>query len=200
MLVDDKDKPFPYLLIRNFYDEEELRGIWEELKFFTYKNKLLSPSKTGQTNPLAKKNSGLFLDQVFSDRRYSNILRANRKLFTSQIMKIYADLHFTYENIMQANFDTTLISYYEDTSYYKPHHDQAAITALTWFFKEPKAFTGGDLIFTKFNETIEIENNMLLIFPSVVTHEVTPVQMGSNNTKFSGLGRYCMSQFLNITS
>lgn len=199
MLVDDKDKPFPYLLIRDFYDEEELQGIWEELKFFTYKNKLSAPNKTGQASPLAKKNSGVFLDEVFSERRYSNILRANRKVFKSHIMKMYADLHFTYENIMQVNFDTTLISYYEDSSYYKPHNDQAAITALTWFFKEPKEFTGGDLIFTKFNETIEIENNMLLIFPSVVTHEVIPVQMVTDKTKFSGHGRYCMSQFMNIS-
>ena len=29
------DKPFPHLIIENFYNAEELELLWEELKFFT---------------------------------------------------------------------------------------------------------------------------------------------------------------------
>lgn len=196
MEVDTSEKPFPYLLIRDFYDEKELALIWQELEFLTYKTKFDPPAKTGQRDPGAKKNSGVFLDEVYMERRFSNILKVNRKLFSAQIMKMYSELHFTYESIMHVNRDTTLISYYENAAYYKPHHDQAAITALTWFFKEPKQFSGGELVFTAYNEKIEVKNNCLLVFPSCVRHEVTPIKMEGSPTGFSGLGRYCMSQFM----
>jgi len=33
--------PFPHMIIDNFYTEEELELIWEELKFYTKPGKLL---------------------------------------------------------------------------------------------------------------------------------------------------------------
>ena len=33
--------PFPHLVIKNFYNEEELKLIWEELNFYTKPDKLL---------------------------------------------------------------------------------------------------------------------------------------------------------------
>jgi hypothetical protein len=191
--------PFPYLKIKNFYTEEEEQLIWEELKFLTYKNKLEPPQKTGQINPMMKKNNGLFLDNVYTNREYSNILNVNRKTFSAKVMKAYSDLHFLCENINIINFDTTLVSYYENSGYYKSHSDIACITSLTWFFKEPKQFSGGDLIFSLFNEKIEIENNMFIMFPSVIKHEVTDISMDQSVPKFAGYGRYCISQFMNIS-
>ena len=37
------DKPFPHLILENFYNEEELNLVWEELKFYTKPGKLLEP-------------------------------------------------------------------------------------------------------------------------------------------------------------
>ena len=34
-------EPFPHLIYHNFYDDEELELIWEELKFLTKPNKLI---------------------------------------------------------------------------------------------------------------------------------------------------------------
>ena len=39
--------PFPHLIIRNFYNEEELKLIWEELNFLTKPGKLLEPKDFG---------------------------------------------------------------------------------------------------------------------------------------------------------
>lgn len=186
-----------YLRIDNFYDDNELALIWEELKFLTYSHKLNPPEKTGQTNPLMKKNRGLFLDDIYSDRNISNILKVNRKIFTKDVMKQYNDLSEMHENIFNCNQDSTLISYYENAGYYKSHSDTAVITALTWLFKEPKQFEGGDLIFTKFDEKIEVTNNTLIMFPSHFKHEVTAISM-QGYEPFSGNGRYCMSQFINV--
>jgi Rps23 Pro-64 3,4-dihydroxylase Tpa1-like proline 4-hydroxylase len=191
-------EPFPYLKIKNYYTEKENELIWEELKFLTHKSKLEPPQKTGQNNPIMKKNEGVFLDNVYTDRHYSNILNINRKTFSSCIMKEYSNLHFLHEIVNNINSDTTLLSYYENKGYYKPHSDKACITALTWFYKEPKQFTGGDLIFSSFNEKIEIENNMFIMFPSIIKHEVTDIVMDKSLSDFSGNGRYCISQFMNI--
>ena len=34
-------KPFPHIIVDNFYDEEELQLIWEELNFYTKPGKLV---------------------------------------------------------------------------------------------------------------------------------------------------------------
>ena len=49
--------PFPHVIIDNFYNEEELKLIWQELDFYTHPNKLV-PAKdyggiVGSTNALA---------------------------------------------------------------------------------------------------------------------------------------------------
>lgn len=185
-----------YLRIDNFYDDNELSLIWEELKFLTYSHKLDPPIKTGQSVPMMKKNAGLFLDNVYSDRNISNILRVNRKIFSKDVMKKYNDLSEMHENIFNCNQDTTLISYYENAGFYKSHSDTAVVTALTWFFKEPRMFEGGDLVFTKSEEKIEVKNNTLIMFPSHFKHQVTAIKM--DGEPFSGNGRYCMSQFISI--
>ena len=39
--------PFPHLILENFYNEEELNLVWEELKFYTKPGKLLEPKDFG---------------------------------------------------------------------------------------------------------------------------------------------------------
>jgi predicted 2-oxoglutarate/Fe(II)-dependent dioxygenase YbiX len=200
MIFCDKPKSFPYLLIREVYDQNELTGIWQELEFLTASSKLDPPELTGQTTPETKHNHGVFVDNIYTDRKYSNILQVNRKLFSLEVTEAYESLHYTNRYKSKTNLDTTLISYYENSGYYKPHHDNAVITAISWHFRYPKAFTGGDLIFTDFDEKIEIEDNMLVMFPSCATHEVTPIVMRSDHPPMSGYGRYAISNFSQIVN
>ena len=195
----------PVIILDNFYDGKELDSIWEELEFFTYSHKLLPGSQTGtaqnqDTEAPLKENSGLFLDVVWNNQRQlSNILTVNRKIFANQSEVIRQSSHWFFRHF-SCTADHTLISYYEHGNYYKPHSDNSIITVLNWFCKEPKSFSGGDLklhINGKVGE-IEFVNNRTVIFPSCIPHEVTPLEMKSQyfNQK---LGRYCMTQFLNMT-
>ena len=178
--------PFPFLQIENFYSEDELKLIWQELEFLNYPHKLEPPENTGTARekeskvPL-KNNSGLFLNEIYTKKNISNILSINRKLFTPQILNTFSNLSFGYETIKTTDEDMTLISYYENGGYYKPHEDRAIYTAITWFFKEPKQFTGGNFYFTDYNLKIEIKNNMTILFPSFVTHAVDEIILGLIN-------------------
>ena len=193
--------PFPYLKIENLYTEEELELIGDELIFLNHKSKLERPEDTGSakdsSDNLLKENRGLFLDDLYKRREISNILSVNRKLFNKEYLEAYVSLSFGYKSILECNYDATLISYYENGGYYKPHKDSSMHTALTWFFEVPKMFEGGDLFFPEYNEKIEIQQNMTVIFPSFVLHSVEEVKMKENISQ--GLGRYCMSQFMTVT-
>lgn len=191
--------PFPYLKIENLYTEEELELIADELIFLNHKSKLEDPETTGTarfSGDILKENRGLFLDDLYKRREISNILSINRKIFKKEYLEAYASLSFGYKSILECDVDTTLISYYENGGYYKPHKDNAVHTALTWFFETPKMFEGGDLFFPEYNEKIEIQQNMAIIFPSFVLHSVDEVKMDENIPK--GFGRYCMSQFIAV--
>jgi len=197
------EEPFPFLEIKNLYNDEELKLIWKELDFLNCINKLEPPENTGtavdeKTKIPLKKNTGLFLDYTYTKRNLSNILTINPKLFAPEIINAFSKLSFGYEIIKNTNSDRTLISYYENGGYYKPHEDKAMFTAVTWFFKKPKAFTGGNFYFTDYNIQVEIENNMTVLFPSFVKHDVDKIIL--KNKDLIGYGRYAMTQFLYISA
>ena len=198
--------PFPHVIVEDMYTNEELSHIWKELDFLSYSTKLLSPSQTGgatdpDTNKNLKQNLGLLLDDLYIRREISSILQINRKALDDLVWDSLIETDFSFKNIETCNLDNTLISYYEEGDYYNAHKDMSSYTALTWFYKQPKQFYGGDIYFPEYNHTIEIQNNMTLYFMSSLTHLVEPVVM---NTKcdiddygaMSGNGRYCMTQFL----
>jgi Rps23 Pro-64 3,4-dihydroxylase Tpa1-like proline 4-hydroxylase len=195
--------PFPFLQIENLYSEDELILIWKEFDFLTHPDKLELPENTGtaldeETKVPLKKNKGLFLDNLYSSRNISNILTITKQLFSPVILDAFSELSFGYENIKDTNKDATLLSYYENSEYYKSHKDQALYTAVSWFFKEPKSFSGGNFYFTNYGVKIEVQNNMAVIFPSFINHAVDEIVLEKNNN-LTGYGRYAISQFLYIT-
>ena len=121
----------------------------------------------------------------------SDILNINRKLFDKNLMDSLMYKHPFFRYLWRSNRDETKIHYFENGDHYRPHTDDCVITAITWFYKEPKMFTGGDLIIEKAVK-FPCLNNTTVIFPSILYHEVTAVVMEN----LSGLGRYSMSQFL----
>ena len=163
----------------------------------------MPPDKTTaavKDGKILKKNAAVFLDHLYANRGISNILSVNRKLLNCNITNDHnLDIFKNHDNWFFKYYKTwddfTMISYYEDSDYYLPHDDKSGITAITWFFKEPKRFTGGDLIFPHTKEKIECKNNKIVVFPSCVVHQATQIRM---EKKYQGqrLGRYAMSQFL----
>ena len=183
-------------IAENFYSEKELELIWKELDFLTKNGKLLPPHKTGAArdekgNP-QKQNSALFLDEYYSNRNFSNILNVNRKIWR-EVNKQFIKSNLMFRYLRSCNEDSTLLNYYEDGDYYKPHHDTSVYTVITYLYKEPKKFTGGNLKLEDYNIEIEVKNNMVIYMPSILVHEVTPIIMEENS---KGCGRYSISQFL----
>lgn len=190
---------FPYILIDNFYDNNELSLIWEELLFLCYPHKLQKSSTetNGAMSPdgeLLKYANHAYLDNFYAQRQYSNIMNVNRKIFQNLEEIFWKHDSWFYKNLT-FTLDNTQVSYYEDGDEYKPHQDSSMVTSLSWFFKEPKAFTGGDLFFPEYDLKIEVLNNRTVIFPSHILHSVDKISMKEEdrNTKS---GRFCISHFL----
>ena len=192
--------PVPYLLIENTFNQQEMELIWEELEFLNQPGKLLSPDKTesaeGPDGKILKNNKAVFLNELFSyNNSFSNILRINRSILSKQTKVLFSELNFGYNSIWQSNMHTTLINYYEDGDYYDSHTDAALQTFITFFYKEPKQFTGGDFWLSSYNHKIEIENNMTIAIPSFLLHHVDTVKMKNED---HGFGRYSMTVFTSI--
>jgi Rps23 Pro-64 3,4-dihydroxylase Tpa1-like proline 4-hydroxylase len=200
MKIEVFETPFPYIRIFDLYEENELKLIWEELEFILNDRIISGPEVTGSAtddeNNFLKKNKGIFLDELYSDRNTSNILTLNRKVFINLAhISNQSNFWLFKKSLISANWDTTLISYYENSDHYKKHSDISEFTCLTWFFKKPKKFSGGDLIFPDFNFKIEVEDNSFILFPSGIEHEVSEVKMNPENMG-KKMGRVCMSQFM----
>jgi hypothetical protein len=200
MIITSINEPFPYLLVEDFYKEDELDLIWKELAFLVHPNKLVHGS---YTNPevnskghLIKNNRVHYLDAIYKVRNISSILTLSQKLFIPEIIEEFCKLSFGYNSIKKCNTYDTQLGYYENADYYHSHSDSACYTALTWLFKEPKQFSGGDLTFTDYDHTINIKNNMTVLFPSFVMHEVDRIIMDSS--EFNHGGRHVIAQFVKI--
>ena len=197
-------KPFPHLVIEDFYDKEDLELIWEELKFYTKPNKLLGAKEyrgvITKTNARALELESIYKNWDQKDgpdyRNLSNILTVNRSIFTSGILDTYSKIEDCCRLGNQAVDECTKVRYYHNGEYYKPHTDAAMETLVfSYFYKEPKRFEGGELYFPNYDYEFSCSNNSVIIFPGWVEHGVKKVSIDDNNY-YEGLGRYAITTFL----
>lgn len=193
----------PFVQIDNTYTQDEVDGILLELEFLRVSGSFLTPDKTESAaktdengdKVLLKNNTGVFLDSVYRNRNTSILLKHNRKLFNTQLN--LAELPPVFKHFSQINIDNTLVSYYTNQSYYHAHMDMSIFTMVTYLYKQPKKFLGGDLLLPETGHVLEPVFNRTYIIPSYITHEVTAVQMNQQDGDL-GYGRYCISGFLNF--
>jgi hypothetical protein len=61
-----------YLIVDDFFNESELKSLWEELDTLQSKDVLQPPNITagakGEDGTIIKKNSGIFLDDYYENR------------------------------------------------------------------------------------------------------------------------------------
>jgi Rps23 Pro-64 3,4-dihydroxylase Tpa1-like proline 4-hydroxylase len=185
-------EPLPYLIIDDIFTKNELCGIYKELDFL--QPNLLGPEDTGTKFIDQKSNKGIFLENLFNPKmfNFSYIFKYFEKIYTPEITNKLLICHPSYSSIFNHTKKSTLLSYYEDSDFYIPHVDETYVTFISWFFKTPKNFTGGEFIFTDINTEVPIINNRGIIFFGFYKHEVTPVKMLSNE---AGSGRFSISQF-----
>lgn len=188
-----------YLFKENCFNNSDLNLLFDELNFLNNPLILEGPEETGSAEDdegIQKKNKGVWVSDFYTNPRKSSLWRLSRN-YLDKVINEYSDLHCSNRAILNTNYSKSLLSYYENKDYYKPHTDQSTVTILFWFFKEPKRFDGGDLFFSDTEELIKIKNNSMIMFPSWAYHSVTELKM---DEKFQNkkLGRYCLTTFLNI--
>lgn len=200
MIAEIFKEPYPYIVIDDFYDFDEYNMIWQELDFLTYERKMMKPEDSGSATfngRYLKNNRCIWMDSVYQDRNISNILQVNRKIFTDQRVKdCIKECGPLYAHFDECDRDGTLLSYYDDSTKYESHKDKDIFTCLWWTYRHPKAFTGGDLTLTDLEQTIELKDNRLVIFLSQFRHEVSEVKMIKPQPPYSGLGRFCLTNFV----
>ena len=199
------DDDFPYIVIDDVYTEKECEMILADYERINENGKLLSPDYTGAAKGVDGEfikngkaafwgdsidqndftESGIF-HKVFNDQ-----IRTNYGT-SSKIIAGHSNWFFREHKYEKMN---VLLSYYENDDYYKEHCDIAFITCLTWHYKLPKKFKGGNFHFTKNNIEIESKYNRMLIFPSMIAHSVDKVILSEEDTQ-KRYGRYCFTHFI----
>jgi hypothetical protein len=195
--------PFPHAIVDNFYNEEELELIWEELKFYTKPGKLLDVKDYGGVEGYTSAKA-ILLDSLYQNRTgngglnwrtMSNILTTNRKLFTSGVLDAFAEVDDCCCLANETNNDITKVRYYHNGDAYDPHTDKGfQFLAFSYFYKEPRKFEGGQLYFPKYDYEIPCDNNSMIIFPGWVEHGVREISI-KDSDYFDGYGRYAITSF-----
>ena len=192
------NEQIPLIIVDNLYDDEEEREIMVELDYLSDARRLIPPFEDESGAVVKNKNiknvGCLYLDSFYSDRQTSSILQITEKLFMGGRSIIENHPHWFFD-MRSINSHTTHMLYYENTNEYPPHYDTCRITSLTYFYKQPKSFTGGDLYFSDFDTKVECRNNRVVVFPSMLNHASTPVFM-EEKYQNQKLGKYCITQFL----
>jgi hypothetical protein len=195
------------VVIDNFYTEEQLKEIMIELKWLTKPSVMLKEDKLSSaidedTGAIITSKHGVFLENVFKKYQHSSIIthgitQMELESFKSNLITCNS----LFKSLLNCKSRCHLVSYYENSNYYKSHTDTFFFTMLSYFYTEPKQFEGGELVLSSCNSnkkaTIEVKNNRVIIIASSTPHEVLEIKSKLNNT-LSGDGRYCVATFLTI--
>ena len=194
------------IVIDNFYSDDQLKEIHDELVFLTKPSIMTDDidkleAAIDVNGKFLTTKSGVWVDHIFKDWKYSSLIRCPMENFSKkEVMEKIISYNSLFNLFYHCNCRNHLLSYYENAGYYSKHRDEAVFTVLNYFHHEPKQYTGGDITLHSSGElkkaTIESRNNRVVIIPSSTLHEVSTIEMTSK--KLSGEGRYCNSIFLTV--
>jgi len=196
-----KDDPtYPFIVIDNWYNSNEEKAVWKELDFFcaTPKEQIDRAENTivaRDDNGVSKSNAYRFyLEEFYKKREISPILNCTYKQRTDQFHKIIKECLPYSRSFHSSNFDTGMVSYYEEKDHYKPHHDTMLWTCLIWMVREPRLFDGGNFRIDDIDTEIKLKNNRMIMFPSCFLHSVTPIKFHTQ-PKNIGYGKFTITHF-----
>ena len=195
------DKCFPFLFVDDWYNSEEEELVWKELDFYTntysfFRSEDDTGSASFEDGTSKAKSFRIYVDGLYTPlgRERSAIIRAMPKVFSDEVKEAIRKTTPVHRNFLTTNRDATVVNYYEDGEDYKPHFDTSIMTVIIWFHKSPKAYDGGDFVFTDSGIKVESNHNRLVMFPCFYEHEAKPVIL-KDVPKLSGLGRYSIVHF-----
>lgn len=191
MDVREFKEPRTHVVIKDFLTQSEQELLWSEIKENKLKFKTGKYKKDGKEgiHQDMKKNTVFEVNMKYPEVDDSSI----RSMFHYRILqnKTMIEILNTakspiYQLLRFCKYDTTKVSAYGNGDFYDWHRDgieEGLLTVLYMLCKEPRKFTGGDLMlkWDDIERTIPFENNILLIFPRNTPHTVTNIKMDSKN-------------------
>jgi hypothetical protein len=191
------------VIIDNFYTDDQLKEILLELKWMTKPSmlqgeKYLKSALAG--NEILTSKNGVFLEEVFRNWKNSALISHGMEQTTcKEFQNKLLEFNTMFKGLIECDSRSHLLSYYENSQYYRPHKDNFFFTILNYFHTEPKQFEGGEVVLYSCNSTkqatIEVKHNRAIVIMSCTTHEVKEIKSKLQN-EFSGNGRYCNAMFL----
>ncbi len=182
-------EPRNHVIIKDFLTQDEQNLLWDEIKENKFEAGKYKKDGVDTVHENVKKNLGFDVSSKYQNIDDSSILSMfHYKIFQNKSMiqilngaksPIYQILKFT-------KHDRTKVSAYGNGDFYHWHRDgneDGILTVLYMLCKEPRKFTGGDLML-KWGEnerTIPFENNTILIFPRNTPHMVTDIKLDSDD-------------------
>lgn len=200
MKIELLDYPFLHIICKDFYNNEELNLIREELKFLTYPGKLLLPGIHHGAGGLGglTESRALHLEEAYAIPEISNILQITKKTFDVPFITTIVSKWPSFLKLKYIDFVMTKVRYYHNNEGYEPHTDITKdFLTFSYFHTTPKKFTGGELYFPQYDYEVDCSDNTFILLPGYVEHSVRKVSIDNDNY-WSGNGRYCISQFLNV--
>lgn len=193
-----KTDPLDYLIIDDLLAEELMDDIRSWVKSMDLRDPEYTGSAYTERGVSLKQNRGAFSsnDTLF-DKVMMTVLSSlgdegnieglrESPFFYSLFLK--KEGNKTANQMMFAFTRSYLSAVYDDGDHYKSHPDATIVSALFWLDDAGADFTGGDLTFTDYNETVKYRHNRLVLFFGPHRHEVDAVK---------GNGRICVSTFFN---
>jgi len=191
------------LVIDNWYSETELKKVFTEMDYYMNNglDNLIHSENDKSTAKDIKTGKSLAKTYRFyvEPNIYSVLYKYNTKYMHKEF-KSMVESELSFGGFMtNTKQNSMMVNYYENDKYYKSHRDVSVITQLTWIYREPKMFRGGDLIFTQMDETVECINNRTVFFPGFYNHEITEVHMNEEwETEYKDknyYGRFSIANF-----
>jgi hypothetical protein len=199
--------PDKICVVRNWFSEEELNLIMQEMFLLCDSNVMLTAGHNDpyaaidlQNEPL-KKGHGIFLNGLYN---YNETLlyekfksyEFSKKLFSEEFICTLEKKNEYYSQLRDMKLKHILVNYYENKGEYKLHVDVFPFSAIVVLWKKPKKFEGGKLLFTAKELDFNIDFNTMVLFPGKVWHGVTPIVTKEKFRKYDYSGRFSIVHFI----
>jgi len=162
--------PFYHTILYNVFEKSVLKKITQELTAFTY-----APISDKHHASLLErfKTEPFCLDTIYKNRRQKSFILEATQAITALRLHEQGNANPFLYYLPSTNKDTTFVQRYRNGSSYRTHDDGAVLTFL--YPIKVREYTGGDLIFSRYNYTPHLPHNSCLIFPSYEAHRVSEV-------------------------
>jgi len=185
-------KPIPHLIFHNLFTVKQNKEILKET--ISLKSKYKNATIGKGIDKTFRNNKVCYYDEVFDEKRNkSKLLTCLDKVFaTPRFRETLSSFYYPMTEFLATTKHETQVSRYGSNQKYDWHIDRFGsntrmITLVYYFYIEPKKWQGGQIEFTDSPiydgetidknadiKTIEMNNNMGVVFGGSIPHRVKP--------------------------